>query len=174
MCSFPFYAVVLTMYHTYNSTVDLFSAQNHSNYRPVSTFSSVTISDSESIYDECHQSTYFLLLFVKPSLTQWLPNLKMNLIYPFAGSQGCICCIKKISQSKCRKVPRITLLSITSIKMPLAHYFLLAAMIRPCSSVTSSNMTFETLAVSVPQPHVAHVELNRPQKGNAMNAKFWA
>ncbi|XP_067941802.1 delta(3,5)-Delta(2,4)-dienoyl-CoA isomerase, mitochondrial-like [Watersipora subatra] len=37
----------------------------------------------------------------------------------------------------------------------------------------SSQKQYETLAVSTPHPYVAHVELNRPSKGNAMNAAFW-
>ncbi|CAN7995482.1 unnamed protein product, partial [Ixodes hexagonus] len=32
---------------------------------------------------------------------------------------------------------------------------------------------FETLAVSTPSDHVFHVELNRPEKLNAMNVAFW-
>jgi len=33
--------------------------------------------------------------------------------------------------------------------------------------------TFETLAVSKPEEHVIQVELNRPEKRNAMNQTFW-
>lgn len=32
---------------------------------------------------------------------------------------------------------------------------------------------FETLIVSSPGPCVLHVQINRPSKRNAMNAKFW-
>lgn len=32
---------------------------------------------------------------------------------------------------------------------------------------------FETLLVSFPARYVLHVQLNRPSKRNAMNAKFW-
>lgn len=37
----------------------------------------------------------------------------------------------------------------------------------------TNTMEFETLAVSVPQPFVYHVELNRPSKRNAMNHTMW-
>jgi len=42
---------------------------------------------------------------------------------------------------------------------------------RAMSSGKSWN--YETLAVSMPSEFVAHVELNRPNKGNAMNKAFW-
>ena len=32
---------------------------------------------------------------------------------------------------------------------------------------------FDTLLVSSPAPCVLHVQINRPSKRNAMNAKFW-
>lgn len=32
---------------------------------------------------------------------------------------------------------------------------------------------FETLLVTTPVPCVLHVQINRPSKRNAMNAKFW-
>ena len=32
---------------------------------------------------------------------------------------------------------------------------------------------YETLLVSSPGPCVLHVQMNRPSKSNAMNAKFW-
>lgn len=32
---------------------------------------------------------------------------------------------------------------------------------------------YETLAVTTPKPFVVHVELNRPEKLNAMNKKMW-
>lgn len=32
---------------------------------------------------------------------------------------------------------------------------------------------FDTLRVSLPAPCVMHVQINRPAKVNAMNAKFW-
>ena len=38
---------------------------------------------------------------------------------------------------------------------------------------STSSYTFETLAVSKPQEHVVQVELNRPDKRNAMNKAFW-
>ena len=38
---------------------------------------------------------------------------------------------------------------------------------------SSEPYTFETLAVSKPQEHVVQVELNRPEKRNAMNKTFW-
>ncbi|KAL9951007.1 hypothetical protein ACROYT_G043593 [Oculina patagonica] len=38
---------------------------------------------------------------------------------------------------------------------------------------STSSYTFETLAVSKPQDHVVQVELNRPEKRNAMNKTFW-
>ncbi|EEC20512.1 enoyl-CoA isomerase, putative, partial [Ixodes scapularis] len=37
----------------------------------------------------------------------------------------------------------------------------------------SMSYNFETLAVSTPADHVFHVEINRPEKMNAMNAAFW-
>ncbi|KAG0429031.1 hypothetical protein HPB47_024031 [Ixodes persulcatus] len=37
----------------------------------------------------------------------------------------------------------------------------------------SMSYKFETLAVSTPADHVFHVEINRPEKMNAMNAAFW-
>ncbi|KAF6025376.1 ECH1 [Bugula neritina] len=43
---------------------------------------------------------------------------------------------------------------------------------RACAT-QSTQWNYQTLAVSVPNPHVAHVELNRPEKGNAMNLTFW-
>ena len=33
--------------------------------------------------------------------------------------------------------------------------------------------TFETLRVQKPSEHVVHVELNRPERRNAMNTAFW-
>ena len=47
-----------------------------------------------------------------------------------------------------------------------------APVMRACSS-QAAKYQYETLAVSIPEPHVAHVELNRPEKGNAMNLAFW-
>ncbi|KAJ7357768.1 Putative enoyl CoA hydratase [Desmophyllum pertusum] len=38
---------------------------------------------------------------------------------------------------------------------------------------STGSYTFETLAVSKPQEHVVQVELNRPEKRNAMNKTFW-
>ena len=38
---------------------------------------------------------------------------------------------------------------------------------------SSEPYTFETLAVSKPQENVVQVELNRPEKRNAMNKTFW-
>lgn len=35
------------------------------------------------------------------------------------------------------------------------------------------NYTFETVKVSFPAPFVAHVELNRPKKMNAINGQMW-
>jgi hypothetical protein len=40
-----------------------------------------------------------------------------------------------------------------------------------CSS--SAPSSYETLAVSQPSPYVTRVQLNRPQKSNAMNMPFW-
>lgn len=40
-------------------------------------------------------------------------------------------------------------------------------------STSSVPPVFETLAVSQPAEYVYHVELNRPEKRNAMNDKFW-
>ncbi|CAN7994380.1 unnamed protein product [Ixodes pacificus] len=37
----------------------------------------------------------------------------------------------------------------------------------------SMSYKFETLAVSTPADHVFHIEINRPEKMNAMNAAFW-
>jgi len=37
----------------------------------------------------------------------------------------------------------------------------------------SSAVTFETLALSYPKPFVCHVELNRPDRYNAMNGTMW-
>ncbi|KAK3094008.1 hypothetical protein FSP39_022832 [Pinctada imbricata] len=39
--------------------------------------------------------------------------------------------------------------------------------------MSSSNYQFETLKVTRPKENVVHVELNRPQKLNAMNQAFW-
>ena len=39
--------------------------------------------------------------------------------------------------------------------------------------MSTSVPEFETLAVSQPAEYVYHVELNRPEKRNAMNDKFW-
>ncbi|KFH65469.1 hypothetical protein MVEG_08947 [Podila verticillata NRRL 6337] len=41
------------------------------------------------------------------------------------------------------------------------------------SSSTMPNYTFETVKVSFPSPFVAHVELNRPKKMNAINGQMW-
>ena len=38
---------------------------------------------------------------------------------------------------------------------------------------STGSYTFETLAVAKPHEHVIHVELNRPEKRNAMNWAFW-
>ncbi|KAL3204903.1 hypothetical protein MRX96_041044 [Rhipicephalus microplus] len=38
----------------------------------------------------------------------------------------------------------------------------------------SGNYSYETLLVSKPSEHVFQVEMNRPDKLNAMNAAFWA
>lgn len=38
---------------------------------------------------------------------------------------------------------------------------------------STGSYSFETLAVSKPHEHVIHVELNRPEKRNAMNKAFW-
>ncbi|GBP01158.1 Delta(3,5)-Delta(2,4)-dienoyl-CoA isomerase, mitochondrial [Eumeta japonica] len=40
-------------------------------------------------------------------------------------------------------------------------------------SAKSDVPTFETLAVTVPKPHVFHVELNRPKKLNTFNIAMW-
>lgn len=40
-------------------------------------------------------------------------------------------------------------------------------------SEPEKHWSYETLLVSMPHPAVAHVELNRPQRGNAMNNTFW-
>lgn len=39
--------------------------------------------------------------------------------------------------------------------------------------MSSQSYNFETLKVTSPREHVAHVELNRPDKLNAMNKAFW-
>lgn len=57
-----------------------------------------------------------------------------------------------------------------SMKLNSTHTSL--AVMRACSS-QAPKYQYETLAVSIPEPHVAHVELNRPDKGNAMNLAFW-
>ncbi|XP_071449645.1 delta(3,5)-Delta(2,4)-dienoyl-CoA isomerase, mitochondrial [Hetaerina americana] len=44
---------------------------------------------------------------------------------------------------------------------------------RNCSAASSVLSNFETLAIKVPKPFVYHVELNRPEKLNAMNNKMW-
>ena len=41
------------------------------------------------------------------------------------------------------------------------------------SSAAVAPPSFETLVVSQPAEHVYHVELNRPEKRNAMNDTFW-
>lgn len=38
----------------------------------------------------------------------------------------------------------------------------------------STAMKFEHLSITVPKPFVYHVELNRPQKMNSLNAKLWS
>lgn len=41
------------------------------------------------------------------------------------------------------------------------------------SMSTDKDIQFKTLNVSVPKPFVYHVELNRPDKLNAMNNTMW-
>ncbi|GFN82316.1 hypothetical protein PoB_000882200 [Plakobranchus ocellatus] len=41
------------------------------------------------------------------------------------------------------------------------------------SSSSSMNYDFKTLKVDTPAEYVKHVELNRPEKLNAMNTSFW-
>lgn len=36
-----------------------------------------------------------------------------------------------------------------------------------------SSFKYETLSVSVPKPFVCMVQLNRPEKRNAMNGRMW-
>ncbi|KAF7394037.1 hypothetical protein HZH68_010856 [Vespula germanica] len=38
---------------------------------------------------------------------------------------------------------------------------------------TMKSIKYETLSVSVPKPFVCMVQLNRPEKRNAMNGKMW-
>uniref|UniRef100_A0A915JDS8 Uncharacterized protein n=1 Tax=Romanomermis culicivorax TaxID=13658 RepID=A0A915JDS8_ROMCU len=38
---------------------------------------------------------------------------------------------------------------------------------------TSIRSNYEFITVDYPKPHVAHVQLNRPDKRNALNRKFW-
>lgn len=38
----------------------------------------------------------------------------------------------------------------------------------------SNTINFETLSVKVPKEFVYHIELNRPDKLNAMNGTMWA
>lgn len=40
--------------------------------------------------------------------------------------------------------------------------------------MTAASPVYETLALSRPAPHILHVELNRSNYANAMNAAFWA
>lgn len=54
-------------------------------------------------------------------------------------------------------------------KAPKYNPFSIRAM-----STCASKYQFETLAVSNPSPGVLHVQLNRPDKRNAMNIAFWA
>lgn len=48
---------------------------------------------------------------------------------------------------------------------------------RSLSTNTSNNQThlkqYETLSLSVPQPFVYHVELNKPSKRNAISHTMW-
>ncbi|KAG8222148.1 hypothetical protein J437_LFUL000730 [Ladona fulva] len=46
-------------------------------------------------------------------------------------------------------------------------------LLRECSSEAAGLSKFETLAVKVPKPFVYNVELNRPDRLNAMNNKMW-
>lgn len=41
------------------------------------------------------------------------------------------------------------------------------------SSSSFSTSSFEHLKLDEPSPHVAHVQMNRPEKRNAMNRKLW-
>jgi len=41
------------------------------------------------------------------------------------------------------------------------------------SASSSSRRNYETLAVKTVAPYVTHVEINRPDKLNAMNIPFW-
>ena len=38
---------------------------------------------------------------------------------------------------------------------------------------TQSSAPYETLKVTQPFPYVSKVQLNRPEKSNAMNSAFW-
>lgn len=40
-------------------------------------------------------------------------------------------------------------------------------------TVRMERYIYETLMVTSPHQYVVHVEINRPDKRNAMNAKFW-
>ncbi|XP_069602659.1 delta(3,5)-Delta(2,4)-dienoyl-CoA isomerase, mitochondrial-like isoform X3 [Ranitomeya imitator] len=41
------------------------------------------------------------------------------------------------------------------------------------SDATMSSYSYETLKVTTPADHIYHVEINRPEKRNAMNKAFW-
>lgn len=45
--------------------------------------------------------------------------------------------------------------------------------LRAMSSIPGSDYTYKALAVSVPRDHVYHVQLNRPDKLNALNKTLW-
>jgi delta(3,5)-delta(2,4)-dienoyl-CoA isomerase len=46
-------------------------------------------------------------------------------------------------------------------------------MLRAMSSGTSTSYEYETLKVTTPVENVVQVEINRPEKRNAMNRAFW-
>lgn len=52
-------------------------------------------------------------------------------------------------------------------------FYLLTGIVRMNSFSTNGAVHYETLSVSTPAPFVFHVELNRPDKLNAMNRTMW-
>lgn len=98
--------------------------------------------------------------------------------------------MRLISLIRFHRHPRLALSSASSLSpslsSPTTSPFFSFTQSHPFSTNTTSssstdstppstmpNYTFETVKVSFPAPFVAHVELNRPKKMNAINGQMW-
>ena len=65
--------------------------------------------------------------------------------------------------------PSLFIYNILYVGSSLKHLLKYSAV----SMATESLPTYETLVLSRPEEHVVRVQLNRPEKRNAMNNAFW-